>query len=62
MSEMKRFESCLYTPLGFSRELDPISNADLQNLSINFLNKTSKIKFATSNIEVYSEEVSKAGF
>ena len=56
----KRFESCLYTPLGFVRDLNPVCKNDLQNLSIGFLNKISKAKFIAENVEVYAEELNKA--
>ena len=55
----KNFESCLYTPMGFHRNLKPVSNADLQHLSVSILNKTSSIDFKPGNIEVISEEITK---
>ena len=59
---MRRFESCLYCPTGFSRELKPVTNGELQHLSIDLLNKTSSTKWLPGDTEVFAEEVSKVSY
>ena len=58
---MKRnFESCLYTPTGFTRELKPITNGDLQHLAVQIMNKTSSMAITNGNIEVHATELMSA--
>ena len=56
---MKRFENVKYVPAGFVREIQPITNRDLDSLSVDVLNKTSNIDFKKGNIEVISSEITK---
>ena len=53
----KKFEACLYNPAGTVRELNPISNGDLQNLSIPLLNVTTSKAITKGNIEIQAEEL-----
>ena len=55
---MKRFESVLYVPTGFVREIKPVINSELDNLSVELMNKTTMKRIDTGSVEVYSEEVS----
>lgn len=54
---MKLFESQLYVPFGSKREIIPISNSDMDNLSIDLLNKSSTVKIEKGGVEVQSEEL-----
>ena len=53
----KIFESCLYNPYGTVRELKPITNGDLQNLSIPLMNATTSKAITRGNVEVRAEEL-----
>ena len=54
VSKEKTFEAGLYTPKGFVRELTPVTNMDLQHLSIQVMNKTSSKALTKGNTEVHS--------
>ena len=56
-SKMKLFESQLYAPFGSKREIVPISNSNLDNLSIDLLNKSTTANIEKGGIEVQSEEL-----
>ena len=62
MTREKTFENYLYVPSGFARKINPITNADLQNLSIDLMNKTSSKCIMKGGIEVSAEEITKEGF
>ena len=50
----KKFEACLYNPAGTIRDLNPITNVDMQNLSISLMNMTTTKAITKGNIEVHS--------
>ena len=54
---MKTYEACLYNPSGTIRELKPITNADLQELSIPFLNSTTSKAIVKGNTEIFADEL-----
>ena len=54
---MKRFETCLYVPTGFARTIQPVTNSDLQHLTIELLNKTSLKEFKLGGVEIHAEEL-----
>ena len=56
----KTFENCLYVPRDMIRSLKPITNNDLQNLSIDLMNKTSSKIIIKGGTEIHSEELVKA--
>ena len=56
---MKRFESVKFVPPGFVRDLNPITNNDLDALSVDILNKTSNTVFEKGGLEVISRELTK---
>ena len=56
---MKKFENCLYVPREFVREITPITNADMQNLNIDLMNKTSSKCIRSGGIEVMAEELTR---
>ena len=62
MVREKTFENFLYVPNGFARKINPITNADLQNLSIDLMNKTSSKCIMKGGIEISAEEITKASF
>ena len=51
------FEACLYNPAGTLRELKPITNEDLQNLSVPLMNATTYKAITKGNIEVHTGKV-----
>ena len=51
---MKKFEACLYNPTGTVRDLEPVSNNDLQELSVPILNQTTSKAITKGNIEIHS--------
>ena len=48
----KRYEACLYNPAGTLRELKPISNQEMQNLSIPLMNSTTSKAITKGNTEI----------
>ena len=54
---MKSFESQLYVPFGSKREISPIMNTDMDNLSIDLLNKTTTSKITKGGVEIQAEEL-----
>ena len=50
----KTFEAGLYTPKGFTRKITPVTNTDLQHLSVQVMNKTSSKALTKGNTEVHS--------
>ena len=54
---MKLYESQLYVPFGSKREIVPITNSNMDNLSIDLLNKTTEVKIEKGGIEVQAEEL-----
>ena len=57
---MKAYESQLYVPFGTKRTIIPITNSDMDNLSIDLLNKTTTTAINKGGIEIQSEELVKA--
>ena len=55
MSEV--FEACMYNPSGTVRELKPITNSDMQNLSIPLMNVTTSKAISRDNAEIQAEEL-----
>ena len=47
------FEACLYNPSGTLRELKPITNDDLQGLSVPLLNMTTSKAITKGNTEIH---------
>ena len=56
---MKRFENVLFVPSGFVREIKPVSNSELDNLSVELMNKTTVKPIEVGAVEICSEEISK---
>ena len=54
---MKLFESQLYVPFGAKREISPVTNTAMDNLSIDLLNKTTTAKITKGGIEIQAEEL-----
>ena len=54
---MKKFESCLYVPQGFARAIQPVTNSDLQHLTVDLLNKTSLNEFKLGCVEIDAQEI-----
>ena len=50
----KTFEAGLYVPKGFVREIVPVTNSDLQHLSVQVMNKTSSKALTKGNTEVHA--------
>ena len=48
------FEACLYNPAGTIRTLNPVTNMELQNLSVPLLNMTTYKAITKGNIEVHT--------
>ena len=51
------FEACLYNPSGTIRELKPITNNDMQNLSVSLMNLTTSRAISRNNTEIQTEEL-----
>ena len=51
------FEACLYNPSGTVRDLNPINNTELQNLSVPLLNMTTYKAITKGNIEIHSGQI-----
>ena len=56
---MKRFENVMFVPKGYVREIKPVCNGELDNLSIELMNKTSVVNLRESGAEVHMEELTK---
>ena len=54
---MKLFESQLYVPFGEKRNIHPVTNAAMENLSIDLLNKTTVENIDKGGVEVQAEEL-----
>ena len=54
---MKLYESQLYVPFGSKREIIPVTNSNMDNLSIDLLNKTTMAKIEKGGIEIQAEEL-----
>lgn len=57
LREMKIFENQLYVPFGDKRQIAPVTNMAMDNLSIDLLNKSTTIKIDKGGIEVQAEEL-----
>ena len=54
---MKTFESQLYVPFGTKRQMSPVTNSAMDNLSIDLLNKTTTAHISKGGIEIQAEEL-----